>query len=798
MNNLQALRQRIALPATMALLAGTAPAWSDPAPLALPDLLTSTDKALVVLEAEAEAGAARQDVARDRAEQGLRMSLGGGYGLIRNIVDTNRAFTYAGAQAMAGFSYPMLGAAEQGERKVDADLGKQHEKDIRFLAARRMAELELESTYARYWGAQEALKVVRAYLDSEPLVLPKLELRAQHKLMLQSDLLDAQAAYAQAKSDRVQFKRTEDDARNRLQRLTGRQLGEFIAQAVQLPSAPTVDTARLVQRHPDIAALRAQRDALKAQLDDSTWYGLEASLDVNGSGVQDTSQGGPLGGAAFVGLTFKAPVGVFSAGAAERKRLRFEIENVELRMQDRGQELMGEYQAAQEQLVQLQQEGQQMSQRVQASSEGLRESYLRGGAFADEGVDLLARRLQAYYKTALEEVDTQAKGWQANVYLRGYAVEQAADHAAVSTEVPGALGAQLADPIVQVNQMLGGGALNLPSANPPGLPAPAAAPALAPAAPSAAGYRMQTAVYSAPATPAALSDGDDSAAQQAAAGPRLQFAPALGAAAPDPAAGGNSPSPLAVYVWNSADLIAAKGDERLWQGLRAIPVDRLLLGLDARQIEEARTRPQQLRDFLATASQHGVKVELLLGDPSWIEPAQRPKLVAIVQGLQGFGFAGLNLDIEPDQIYKQIDQKHFDDWMETLRAAARVSPWPTGVSIHPRYFRDPPYASWNIAERLGDGGINDVVLMIYNSNPQRVADVAKAIAARAPSLRFRVAQSVEPQLEPQLSYAGRSPHDFQQSMQQLQQLLAPQPNTGGVVVQAWNDLLRMGYESQIR
>ena len=95
-------------------------------------------------------------------------------------------------------------------------------------------------------------------------------------------------------------------------------------------------------------------------------------------------------------------------------------------------------------------------------------------------------------------------------------------------------------------------------------------------------------------------------------------------------------------------------------------------------------------------------------------------------------------------------------------------------------------------------GTSEVVLMIYNSDPQRVADVANAIAASATGLRFRVAQSVEPELEPKLSYAGRSPQDFTQSMHRLQGLLATQPNTDGVVVQAWNDLLRMGYENQVR
>jgi hypothetical protein len=286
-------------------------------------------------------------------------------------------------------------------------------------------------------------------------------------------------------------------------------------------------------------------------------------------------------------------------------------------------------------------------------------------------------------------------------------------------------------------------------------------------------------------------------ATAATAKPRqLLLSATLGAAAPLAAADHGG---LAVYVWKSAELIDQQQNQKFWQGLKTIPVNRLLLSLDAKQIEEAQSQPQRLQGFLDAAKQHGVAVELLLGDPSWIETAQRGKLTAIIDSLRRFDFAGLNLDIEPDQLYKQpLTQPQFDAWVETLRAAARISPWPTAVSVHPRYFRDPPYMSWNLAQRLHQAGVAEAVLMIYNSNPQRVADIAKPIVANANGLRFRVAQSVEPELEPQLSYARRSPQDFKQSMQQLQALLATQPNTDGVVVQAWNDLMRMGYESQIR
>jgi len=800
------------LPIAIGLLAGISPAWSadepgtlsSTAPGALPlsELLGNSDKALTVLEAEASAESSRQEVERERAESGLRFTIGGGYGIVRNIVDTNKAFTYPAAQAQAGFSYPLLGAAEQSDRRIDAALGKQHESEIKANAARNLAQLEIESAYARYWGAQESLKVVQAYLGSEPLVMPKLQLRAQHKLVLQSEALDAQAGYATARGDAVRFKGTEDDARSRLERLSGRELGGFTAQGVQLPPVPAVEVESLLARHPDIAALRAQRDALQAQLNDTTWYGMEASFDITGAGSKDLSNqpngGGPYGGTAFVGLNFKAPIGVFSARSAERKRLRARMEELRLQIQDRGQQLGGEVLSAQHQLAQSQQDDEQVGQRVQASSESLREGYLRGNVFAEEGVETLSRRLQTYYKAALEEIDGKVKTWLANITVRGYAVADALN-AQSSSDAPSELGAQLADPIIQVDQMLQNGHASYR------MPAPAPQPEIRGAAAMAdAMPRMQPAVYTVTAaTPLPVSadaDGAPVASRPAAA--RLRLAPALGsspqAPAPDGAGGRGD---FGVYVWHSDELITRQQDEGFWQHLQAMSINRLMLGLNAQEIAEAQSSPQKLSGFLAAARRHGVAVELLLGDAGWIDAEQRPKLIAIIDGLRRFDFAGLNLDIEPDQIYKQpLDQSQFEAWMQTLKSAARVSPWPTGVSVHPRYFRDPPYMSWDIEQHLRDAGVSQVVLMIYSSDPQKVAAITRPIVSspRAQGLHFRVAQSVEPELEPKLSYARRSPQDFRQSMQQLQGLLAAQPNTEGVVVQAWNDLMRMGYENQVR
>ncbi len=824
------------LPVAIGLLAGASPAWSagepgtetDAAPSALPsalpdaappgastaagvlplsDLLGNSDKALTVLEAEAAAEAARQEVEREQAESGLRFNIGGGYGIVRNIVDTNKAFTYPAAQAQAGFSYPLLGAAEQSDRRIDIAMGKQHEGEIKANAARNLAQLEIESAYARYWGAQESLKVVQAYLSSEQLVMPKLQLRAQHKLVLQSEALDTQAAYAQARGDEVRFKGTEDDARSRLERLSGRELGTFTAQGVQLPPVPPVEVESLLARHPDIAALRAQRDALQAQLHDTAWYGMEASFDITGAGSKDLSNqpngGGPYGGTAFVGLNFKAPIGVFSARSAERKRLKAQMEEVRLRIQDRGQQLSGEVLSAQHQLAQSQQDDEQVSQKVQASSESLRESYLRGNVFAEEGVETMSRRLHTYYAAALQEIDGKVKTWLSNITVRGYAAAEQMNTKTAS-DLPSDLGAQLADPIIQVDQLLQNGhaSYRVPMVTPqPEYRAAAAAVDLP---------RLRPAVYTEPAAvpvPVSTDSGVAPSAPQPATPPaRFRLASTLATAVPlsgavlAPASAGAGDA-FGVYVWHSDELITKQQDEGFWQHLQAMSINRLLLGLNAQEIAEAQSNPQKLSGFLAAAKRHGVAVELLLGDAGWIEAEQRPKLIAIIDGLRRFEFSGLNLDIEPDQIYKQpIDQSQFEAWMQTLKSAARASPWPTGISVHPRYFRDPPYMSWDIESHLRDAGVNEVVLMVYSSDPQKVASITRPIVSspRAQGLRFRVAQSVEPELEPKLSYARRSPQDFRQSMQRLQGLLAAQPNTEGVVVQAWNDLMRMGYESQVR
>ncbi|MOA55114.1 hypothetical protein D3C78_1788460 [compost metagenome] len=75
--------------------------------------------------------------------------------------------------------------------------------------------------------------------------------------------------------------------------------------------------------------------------------------------------------------------------------------------------------------------------------------------------------------------------------------------------------------------------------------------------------------------------------------------------------------------------------------------------------------------------------------------------------------------------------------------------------------------------------------MIYTRDTVRSADQAAAIARRWPALRFRLAQSVEPQLPATESLAGRSAAELQRQVARWQDRLQPE-SLAGVDWQAWN------------
>ena len=212
----------------------------------------------------------------------------------------------------------------------------------------------------------------------------------------------------------------------------------------------------------------------------------------------------------------------------------------------------------------------------------------------------------------------------------------------------------------------------------------------------------------------------------------------------------------------------------------------IYLGLDARQVRRLPQTRAALAELLAQARAQGLAVSLLLGDPEWLKPEARSGLLELIGSLADLPFAALHLDLEVEQLGWPVPDSRLQDWLDTLRAVAAISPWPLAISSHHRWFAAADGEHPCVPCALPGVGISSVSLMIYTRNVARSSDLAGAIAQRWPALRFRLVQSVEPQLPPEDSWAGSSRKVLSQQVSAWREQLASLGLTG-VDWQAWRD-----------
>ena len=242
----------------------------------------------------------------------------------------------------------------------------------------------------------------------------------------------------------------------------------------------------------------------------------------------------------------------------------------------------------------------------------------------------------------------------------------------------------------------------------------------------------------------------------------------------------------ASYVWDSEALLDPGQRPAELDALRNAGMDKIYLGLKAAQIKDLGTTRQRLEQLLRDAAGKGVQVSLLLGDPSWIEPPERHQLTDLLAKLKGLAFSSLHLDLEVEQLGVPVPDQRLKDWLETLRVASSVSPWPIEISSHHRWFADPKPGQTCVPCALPGAGVRQVSLMIYTRNPNNSARMAEQIARRWPDLQFRLAQSTEPQLDATESWAGASTEQLQHQSSAWREQLQPL-GIAGIDWQAWRD-----------
>lgn len=173
---------------------------------------------------------------------------------------------------------------------------------------------------------------------------------------------------------------------------------------------------------------------------------------------------------------------------------------------------------------------------------------------------------------------------------------------------------------------------------------------------------------------------------------------------------------LSFYVWKGMDLV--KNPKRILQ-LPAL-TGRLMLSFTALELKSFSQRKgaKLINSFISKANARSIRVELLLGEPSWAKDIYRPRLFVLLDYVREIPFDGFHFDIERSQLpaYEQTT------WSEGIvRTASEMNQWldtkfrarvPIGFSVHHRDLADTVFVNG-----FRDNGIPEIVAMVYVANP---------------------------------------------------------------------------------
>ncbi|WP_018868462.1 MULTISPECIES: TolC family protein [unclassified Thioalkalivibrio] len=247
------------------------------------------------------------------------------------------------------------------------------------------------------------------------------------------------------------------------------------------------------------------------------------------------------------------------------------------------------------------------------------------------------------------------------------------------------------------------------------------------------------------------------------------------------------PGPVRIYLWDSEPVIQGS-DPDFWPILDRAGVDHVWLSLDADQIARYAERPDALEALMGRARDRDVEVGLLLGEPTWVFPKTRQDLLDIIRKLERIGFADLHLDIEIDQLDTEAygRERLLDYWLETVEAVAEITPWPVGLSAHPRDFGQPDRC---LVCEFEEMGVDEVALMTYVTQIDGITQRLEPVLDRDSAVTITLAQSVESALPARNSWFhhGWEPmtRDLRAAMDVLDEPRLP------VAIQSYSDLKDM-------
>lgn len=204
----------------------------------------------------------------------------------------------------------------------------------------------------------------------------------------------------------------------------------------------------------------------------------------------------------------------------------------------------------------------------------------------------------------------------------------------------------------------------------------------------------------------------------------------------------------AAYAWNAGDVVSRWKRGTLWTFAAAIHVNDFLLGFTDADIAKysRKAGTAEMNAMIAEGKRRGVAFELLLGDPSWIPPSGVPGLERILRRLGAVHFAGVNLDLEPNEVSGTPIKTVIMDLVDAMTRYVAASSWPVTLDANWIYMNDGNKFNGGVCYPCGleAAGVKRIALLVYISDPKTVYAVSAPILKRYSNFTFSVAQSVEP------------------------------------------------------
>jgi len=802
------------------------PALADPTTLDLAWLETRVSQTSEFRSTEAETAAKQALVDESEAMAGWKVFGSGTLGTAREPVDEDSKRSYDYFNLRLGVRYPLLGSYQKeqeiiAERRLQshlADLG-QEEDDLQQLK-------DIRVSYINLWADRSIQTWTDNFLEAEGLLGELLALRRDKGLLLEGDRREFMTMYALAHRNQARYRWQAETALARLEVLTGSRLEQA---AVSYPSLPIPANATRVRgqiaNHPSVMRAAYLVNEEQARHHTYSTYHIDSGVNISQGWTSEFPGGNGFDTA--LSIDFRMPWEFLEAGRARARYHHFAVRQQEAILREANQSLGQQAQEEWSKIEALQKSLGYTEERLLAAEETLRERFLRAALLEGDSLETLQQGVFAYYQVGVDFYEAQRDLLQAQAELLALAppgtnttkasrpevsppkprllgcdllteLRQAADRVALDAAAERLFGSQeeivAAEPVpvtsaqydeievkVQPAVALNLATVTITDAGPP----PAIQPAI---------------VKTAEAPPVAAAPPKSSAAPPQSTTEKPDPAPVSDhSAAPHkdlPKAG------LGAYLWNGSLLLQAareRTDPDAWakEFRAAQPFTSVLISFNGREIDTiSRDLPLRLRlsALLRALQQNGIRTDLLLGEPNWILDRYRGDLPYLLPKLTDLPFQGLHLDLEPEQLKATGlgEGKLLNGLLETLRRVKEVTSLPLSISLN---YRDPlrKVNGRSLLDQLAELGLQRLVLMIYVSNPERVADIAAPILRACPALPIGIAQSVEPSplLNADESYYRFNRNELKQKLADLTGRLAGYTNFDLILIQNYTYFQRL-------